>query len=102
MKIADEITLDHKDGSIRINGETFPYYVGQEIDVKPSEYAGCPAVVTVQIWADDVRLVTKDGTVSHIASSSEEIDHAWAAARAAAVGLDGSGDVIRFIEAGMP
>jgi len=95
MKFAHTVELDHVKGQLRIDGLAFPYYVeeGPEIDVLD----GRLGVVRVGIYADNVSVITADGTRTEH-SAPDYIEQAWAAERGKEIVRDGLADVLTWLD----
>lgn len=98
MRVAHEIVVDHKAHEIRIDGLTFPYYVEEGPEVDTIE--GMIGVLRVGIYADNLSVITSDGTERHLTTPMKQVELAWAAQRGREIVREGLADVIAWIGEG--
>jgi len=96
MRLAHIVELDYVKNQLRIDGTVFPYFVEEGPEVEVLDHIG---TVRVGILANNLSVITADGTKTHV-KAPDYIETAWAAERGKEIVRDGLADVIAWIGQG--
>lgn len=90
-QIARSVVIDSTDGTVTINGLTFPYYIAPDpsIDLAPGI-----GIVNIGILADEVTVIGADGTVNRPVEPSLQAELSWARRVAREIVLEGLADIV--------
>lgn len=93
---AKEVVLDHRTGTVEIDGVPFDYYVAADADVEID-----PSIITVRLglYADNVTVVSKSGERKTVSSEADPgSDSEWTRRTARRIVLEGMADVLEWLD----